>query len=82
MSGYHPGHKVCDDYIATGAYDYIGGGQLAPGETALCKITFITPEGYPLCLWVGRENDIQEGSRIIGRARITIIFNATLARPA
>jgi translation elongation factor EF-Tu-like GTPase len=81
-SGYRPGHKVRDDYITTGAHQYVGRDELAPGETALGTITFITPEVYPHCLWVGREIDIQEGSRVIGRARITKIYNAILANVA
>jgi translation elongation factor EF-Tu-like GTPase len=80
FSGYRPGHKVRDDYITTGVHQYIDRGELAPGETALATITFITPEVYPHCLWVGREIDIQEGSRVLGRARITKIYNAILAK--
>ena len=81
-SGYRPGHKVRDDYITSGAHHYIGRDTLAPGETCLATITFITPEVYPNCLWVGRDIDIQEGSRVVGRAHITKIFNAVLTKVA
>ena len=82
FSGYRPGHKVRDDYITSGEHQYIGRAELAPGETALGTITFLSPEAYPHCLWVGREIDIQEGSRVLGRARITKIYNAILAKVA
>ena len=81
-SGYHPGHKVREDYITSGLHEYIGREQLALGETALATITFITPEVYPHCLWVGREIDIHEGSRVVGRARITKIYNGILTKVA
>lgn len=77
-SGYRPGHKVLDDYVTSGAHHYIGRDELAPGDTCLGTITFITPEAYANSLWIGRDIDIQEGSKVIGRARITKIFNAIL----
>lgn len=79
-SGYRPGHAVREDYVTTGVHHYIGCEKVSPGETVRGTITFITPEAYPNCLWIGREIDIQEGSRIIGRARITRIFNAMLEK--
>ena len=82
FSGYRPGHKVRDDYITTGTQHFIERDELAPGETALGTITFITPEVYPHCLWVGQEIDIQEGSRVIGLARITKIYNPILTKVA
>jgi elongation factor Tu len=80
LSGYRPAHKVRDDYLTTGVHDYIGCGEVFPGQTVRGTITFITPEAYPACLWVGREINIQEGSRVVGIARITKIFNALLEK--
>lgn len=80
FSGYRPGHKVRDDYITSGEHRYIDRDELAPGETTLGTITFLSPEAYAHCLWIGREIDIQEGSRVLGRARITKIYNAILAK--
>jgi len=77
-SGYRPAHKVRDDYLTTGVHHYIGCDELLPGQTVRGTITFITPEIYPHCLWVGRVIDIQEGGRVVGRARITRIMNALL----
>jgi translation elongation factor EF-Tu-like GTPase len=78
FSGYRPHHKVRDDYLTTGLHRYIGCDEVLPGQTVRGTIAFITPEAYPHCLWVGRVIDIQEGSRVIGRARITRIMNALL----
>jgi elongation factor Tu len=82
LNGYRPAHKVLDDYFTTGIHHYIGCDKVLPGDTVRGTITFITPEAYPHCLWIGREIDIYEGSRRIGRARITQIFNAFLEKEA
>jgi translation elongation factor EF-Tu-like GTPase len=81
-SGYRPAHKVRDDYLTTGVHHYIGCDQVLPGQTVHGTITFITPEFYPNCLWVGRVIDIQEGGRVVGSARITRILNALLETTA
>lgn len=39
------------------------------------KITFLSPEAYPRTLWIGKKTRIQEGSRIVGYAEVTQIFN-------
>jgi translation elongation factor EF-Tu-like GTPase len=80
LSGYRPAHKVLDDYFTTGVHDYIDCDKVLPGQTVRGTITFITPEVYPHCLWVGREIDMYEGGRLIGRARIIKIFNALLEK--
>jgi translation elongation factor EF-Tu-like GTPase len=80
VSGYRPGHKVREDYITSGTHHYVGRDELSPGETTPGLIAFITPEAYPGCLWVGKVIDIQEGSRVIGFARITKILNSTLRK--
>ena len=72
---YRPHHKVREDYLTTGIHHYFDCAEALPGQTVRGTITFITPEVYPYCLWVGRVVDIQEGSRVIGRARITRIMN-------
>lgn len=77
-SGYRPSHKVRDDYLTTGVHHYIGCDEVLPGQTVRGTITFLTPEVYPHCLWVGRVIDLQEGGRVVGRAQITKIMNAIL----
>ena len=78
FSGYRPNHTIRDDYLTSGTHHYIGCDEVLPGQTVRGTITFITPEVYPHCLWVGRVIDFQEGSRVVGRARITRIMNALL----
>ena len=78
FSGYRPQHKVRDDYLTSGIHQYFDCDQVLPGQTVRGTITFMTPEAYPHCLWVGRVIVIQEGGRVLGRARITRIMNALL----
>jgi elongation factor Tu len=52
--------------------------QVSPGETARVQVWFITPHVYPRSLWPGRELDVMEGPRMIGRLRIDKIFNDKL----
>jgi elongation factor Tu len=78
LSGYRPAHRVRDDYLTTGVHTYSDRDEVLPGQTARGCITFITPEVYPHCLWVGCEIDMQEGSRVVGRVKITKILNPLL----
>jgi translation elongation factor EF-Tu-like GTPase len=80
LSGYRPAHKVRDDYLTTGVHNYDDGKELMPGGTTRGTITFLSPELYPHCLWVGREIDIQEGGRLVGRARVVKILNPLLEK--
>jgi translation elongation factor EF-Tu-like GTPase len=82
FSGYRPQHKVRDDYLTSGIHQYFDCAYVLPGHTVHGTIAFMTPEAYPHCLWVGRVIDIQEGSRVVGRARITRIMNALLETKA
>lgn len=78
LSGYRPVHKVRDEYLTTGLHNYIDADMAWPGDTILTDIKFITPEYYPSCLWIGKTISIQEGSRVVGYAKITKIYNKTL----
>jgi len=69
---------VKDDYLTTGIHQYYDREKVELGETVLGTITFINPEAYPECLWVGKRISIQEASHIVGYAEITKIFNETL----
>lgn len=79
-SGYRPHHRVRDDYLTTGIHQYIDQEWVQPGESARAYITFITPEAYPRCLWIGRVLYVQEGSKVVASARIVRVFNAVLDR--
>lgn len=76
--GYRPAHLVVDDYLTTGVHHYYGVDTVSPNGTAKGTITFISPEEYPHCLWVGKRICIQEGARIVGHATITCILNPIL----
>ena len=78
FSGYRPSHKIHDNYLTSAQHEYISVNQVALGETAHVKVWFITPEVYPHSLWCGREIDVQEGKRVIGKLVITKILNKTL----
>ena len=76
--GYRPAHLVTDTYLTTGIHHYRGVESVAPNGTAKGTITFLSPESYPHCLWVGKKIRMQEGGRIVGYATITGIYNPLL----
>lgn len=41
-------------------------------------ITFILPEDHPACMWIGKVIEIYEGSKLVGYANVTKIFNSDL----
>lgn len=76
--GYRPDHAVTDDYLASGTHHYYGQREIAPDGTAIGTITFLTPEAYPHCLYVGKEIPIREGSKTVGTAVIRFIYNSKI----
>lgn len=78
FDAYRPAHLVKDDYLTTGVHHYYDREKVELGEEVLGTITFITPEAYPNCLWIGKRITIQEGSHIVGYAKVTKIFNRLL----
>lgn len=76
--GYRPAHLIQDGCLTTGIHHYYDLQNVPPKGTARGTITFITPEAYPRCLWVGKKINIQEGSRIVGHATILKILNPIL----
>ena len=78
IDGYRPMHLVTEDYLTTGVHHYYKVNTVSPNGTIKGTITFITPEAYPKCLWIGKRISIQEGERIVGYATITKIYNAIL----
>ena len=77
-NGYRPSHLINDDYLTTGIHKYYEVDSVAPNGSAKGTITFLTPEAYPHCLWIGKRICIQEGSSIVGYATISKIFNSIL----
>lgn len=76
--GYRPAHLVTDTYLTTGIHHYYGVESVAPNGTAKGTITFLSPESYPHCLWIGKKIRMQEGGRIVGYATVTRIYNPLL----
>lgn len=77
-NGYRPAHLVTDDYLTTGIHQYYDVEFVPPNGVAMGTITFISPEAYPHCLWIGKRISIQEGSRVVGYATIKDIYNPLL----
>ena len=78
FSGYRPNHLVLADYLTSGVHEYIDTDSVSPGESARTRITFITPEHYPHCVWPGRVIRVQEGGRLVGHAEVLQVFNPEL----
>lgn len=78
--GYRPAHRVTDSYLTTGVHHYYHVKTVAPDGSAVGTITFLSPEAYPHCLWVGKTLPIQEGARVVGEATVLRIFNPLLEK--
>lgn len=75
-NGYRPAHKVKDNYLTTGLHQYY---DVSTDNGAVKGvITFISPEAYPACLWIGKTIEMYEGSHLIGYATVLQIFNSIL----
>ena len=77
-SGYRPHHGVKENYLTSGIHNYLGNDVFLPGKFSLALITFLAPEHYPHCLWIGKVLTVQEGSRIVGCAEVVEIYNDLL----
>ena len=78
--GYRPAHLVKDDCLSTGIHHYYSFESVPAYGTAKGTITFLAPEAYPHCLWIGKKICIQEGEKIVGYATITRIYNPLLIK--
>tara|TARA_R110001599_G_C12234408_1_gene658281 strand:- start:1866 stop:2183 length:318 start_codon:yes stop_codon:yes gene_type:complete len=78
VSGYRPQHVFREDWVTSGAHQYITKDKLYPGESALANISFLSP--LVQSLEIGTNLKIQEASRVVGFAKVTKIFNAQLGR--
>ena len=78
--GYRPAHLVNETYLTSGVHHYYDMQKVPIDGTAKGTITFITPEAYPSCLWIGKKINIQEGERVVGYATIVKIFNNILKK--
>lgn len=76
--GYRPDHLITDNYLTCGLHHYYDVQTVPANGIAEGTITFISPDAYPRCLWVGKKINIQEGARIVGYATILKVFNPVL----
>lgn len=76
--GYRPAHRLTDTCLTTGVHHYYDVDSVPPNASARGMITFLSPEAYPHCLWVGKRIPMQEGARVVGYATITRIDNPLL----
>ena len=76
--GYRPNHIIMENYLTTGVHHYYDADEVASNGTIKGTITFITPEMYPHCLWIGKKIPIQEGTKVVGEATVIKIFNQLL----
>ena len=77
--GYRTAHLIRADYLTTGVHSYYNIENDA-NEDIKGTITFISPEAYPACLWIGKQITMYEGKNIVGYAIITKIFNPILCK--
>lgn len=77
-NGYCPAHLIKDDYLTTGIHKYYDCDSLHHNKTTVGTITFITPEEYPKCLWIGKKIPFYEGRLMTGYATIIKILNKVL----
>lgn len=75
FEGYRPAHSVKEDYFTTGIHHY---DNLADTDNLNGTISFLSPDKYPGCLWVGKKIKFQEGKRLIGYATVLKIHNPIL----
>ena len=75
--GYRPAHLIYEDCLTTGVHSYYKLENNTKGELK-GTITFVSPEDYPACLWIGKQITMYEGKNVVGHATITNIFNPIL----
>lgn len=75
--GYRPAHLIHENYLTSGVHSYYNLGVDTDKELK-GTITFISPEAYPACLWIGKQITMYEGKTVVGHATITNIFNSIL----
>jgi elongation factor Tu len=78
VSGYRPNHLVLPNYLTSGHHEYKDKDQVLPGESAIADIWFLAPDQYPKSMQVGKVIRVQEGSRLVGHAKVLKIYNEVL----
>ena len=72
-TGYRPQfYYAGEDWDAE--HEYVGAGELKPGETAKALVTFFSPQYHAGRVFVGMPFLIREGNRVVGFGRVTQIM--------
>jgi len=77
-SGYRPLHLVLPERFTSGQHEYKNKDRVLPGESATTDIWFLAPDQYPKSMHIGKIIRLQEGSRLIGHAKVLKIYNEAL----
>ena len=78
FSGYRPQHQIRPDYLTSGHHEYIDRLEVWPGESAIAEIWFLAPDRCQKSMCVDKVIPVQEGSQIIGHAKVLKILNPLL----
>jgi translation elongation factor EF-Tu-like GTPase len=73
-SGYRP-QLYYDDHDWDAHQEYPDVECVHPGDTARTLLWFLSPDAHVKRAHVGKEFEVREGARVIGRGRITKILN-------
>lgn len=73
---YRPAHEIKENYLTTGVHHY----YTSCGDELIGTITFLSPEYYPNCLWVGKKIKMFEGRKEIGYVEVLKIINKILEK--
>ena len=79
-NAYRGAHLIKEDYLTSASLDFVDVEILQPGDSAKAFVNYLSPEVYPKSLWIGKEMNIQEGGRLVGKATILEIYNETLRK--
>jgi translation elongation factor EF-Tu-like GTPase len=81
LSGYRPSHNFGKNgELNDGMHEYPDGGRIEVDESGRALIWLLSPERNAALLEVGDTFTVQEGSRVVGRGKITSLLDVTLRK--
>jgi len=76
-NGYRPHFELMKGKFTSGQLSF-DQECIKENESAIARVKFIFPEGYPNCLWIGKKVPISEGEMRVGYATIIKTYNEVL----
>ncbi|PAJ81851.1 hypothetical protein CJO71_06185 [Burkholderia ubonensis] len=73
-------YYVRPDYWSSAHHEFVGRDSVETGEQSLAEVWLVTPEAYPHTFWIGRQLEIGEATRVVGKAEVIQVFNPILMR--